>query len=89
MFWRKKEPEPLRLTLDEYNTVYAVIANKVIAMNEEARKHNMVEQGMLPQSHLSREDMLKYREQLDIAGRNALGKRLAGASDPDLTAREE
>lgn len=85
-FWRKKER---RYTLAEYNALYAVITEKVVAMHEEARKHNMVEQGLLPQTHLSREDMLKHRERLEVDGRAALGRRFAGSpSDPDLTARD-
>ena len=87
MFGRKEES---RYTLAEYSLLYSVVAEQVVAMNAEARKHNMVEQGLLPQSHLSRPDVLKHRQQLELEGRAALGRRLAGApEDPDLTAREE
>ena len=86
MFWRKRKP---RYTLDEYNALYATVAEKVTEMNAEARKHNMVEQGLLPQTHLSRDDVLKHRQELQAAGRDALGRRLAGTSDPDLLTRDE
>ena len=85
MFGRKP-----RYTLDEYNALYTIVADRVIAMNEEARKQHMVEVGMLPQSHLSRGDMLKHRQRLELDGHSELGRRLAGTpDDPDLTAREE
>jgi len=79
-----------RFTFDEFNMFYATVADKVTAMNEEARKANMVDLGMLPQTHLSRKDMLKHRQKLELAGHSELGRRLAGTpDDPDLTAREE
>jgi hypothetical protein len=87
MFWRKKEP---KYTLAEFNALYATVAEKVTAMNVEARKANMVEQGLLPQEHLSREDMLKNRQRLQMEGQQALGRRIAGTpDDPDLCARDE
>ncbi len=87
MFWRKREPE---YTLAEFNALYAMVADKVTAMNVEARKANMIEMGLLPQEHLSRADVLKNRQRLQQEGRAALGRRLAGTpDDPDLTARDE
>ena len=87
MFWRKKEP---KYTLAEFNALYATVAEKVTAMNVEARKANMVEQGLLPQEHLSRADMLKNRQRLQMEGQQALGRRIAGTpDDPDLLARDE
>ena len=88
MTFRRKEKEP-RYTLAEYSMLYAVVAEQVTAMNAEARKANMVEQGLLPQSHLSRADLMKHREQLDADGRTELGRRFEGTpEDPDLTARD-
>lgn len=84
MFWFKP-----RYTLAEYNALYAVVADKVVAMNEEARKANMVEQGLLPQSHLSRKDLLEHRLELDRAGHATPRGDFAGTpDDPDLTARD-
>ena len=85
MFWRKR-----RYTMDEFNTLYALVSEKVTAMNEEARKQHMVEIGLLPQDHLTRKDLMKHRQRLELEGRAILGRRLAGTpDDPDLTAREE
>jgi len=85
MFWRKA-----KYTLDEFNELYEMVADKVTAMNEEARKHNMVEQGMLPQEHLTREDYLKNLQRLQLDGHANLGRRVAAVDeDEDLLARDE
>lgn len=85
--WFSRKP---KYTLDDFNALYATVADKVAAMNAEARKANMVEVGLLPQEHLTREDMLKNRQRLQMEGSAALGRRLAGTpDDPDLTARDE
>lgn len=81
-----------RYTLEQFNALYATVADKVTAMNEEARKQHMVEVGMLPQTHLSREDMLKHRQRLELDGHVKIGRRSAEAGtpeDPDLLARDE
>ena len=86
MWWNRKP----KYALDEIETVLDMAFDRACAMYEEARKANMVELGMLPQEHLSRADMLKNRQRLQIAGRDALGRNLAGTpEDPDLTARDE
>ena len=85
MFGRKP-----RFTLDEFSTLFGLVADKVTALNEEARKHNMVESGMLPQAHLSRDDFLKNRQRLELDGKAGLGRRMAEPpDDPDLTARDD
>lgn len=81
-----------RLTVEEYVCIFETIAEKVTALNEEARLMHMVEVGLLPQSHLSREDLLKHRSELDEAGRTRPGKPDTGGAfntDPDLTARDD
>jgi len=85
MFWFKQ-----KYTLDEVEAVFDMAFERACAMYEEARKANMVEMGLLPQEHLSREDMLKNRQRLQMEGSAALGRRLAGTpDDPDLTARDD
>jgi len=87
MIWWNRKP---RYTLDEYNELYGMVADKVTAMNEEARKANMVEQGLLPQEHLSRADMLANLQRLRNEGHTGLGRRIAeAAEDEDLTARDD
>ena len=85
MLWFKQ-----KYTLAEVEAIFDMAFEKAQGMYEEARKANMVEMGLLPQEHLSREDMLKNRQRLQMEGRAALGRRLAGTpDDPDLTARDE
>ena len=86
MFWHR---EP-RYSLDDIGVILDIAFDRAQGMYEEARRANMVELGMLPQEHLSREDLLKNRQRLQMAGREALGRNLAGTpDDPDLTARDE
>ena len=86
MWWNRKP----KYALDDIETILDMAFKRAQGMYEEARKANMVELGMLPQEHLSREDMLKNRQRLQMAGRDALGRNLAGTPDnPDLTARDE
>jgi len=80
------------LTVEEYTHIFTVIADKVTALNEEARKQHMVETGLLPQEHLTREDMLKHRHNLEVSGHDALGRSVANGhfnEDPDLTRRDD
>ena len=91
MFWHRKREEP-RFTLDDFNKLYAMVADKVVAMNEEARKANMVELGLLPQSHLSRADKEKNLHKLQNDGHVSLGRSVGQGDftdDPDLTARDD
>ena len=86
MFWHR---EP-KYSLADVETIFDMAFDKATAMFEEARKLAALEQGLLPQEHLSREDMLKNRQRLQFEGREALGRRLAGTpDDPDLRARDE
>ena len=89
MFWRKREP---RFTVAEHNAMFAMIAENVTAMNEEARKAHMVDLGMIPQEHLTRKDLKANLQKLQLAGHERMGRHVAEAGsseDPDLTAREE
>ena len=86
MFWHR---EP-KYSLADVETIFDMAFGAAQAMYEEARKANMIEQGLLPQDHLSRDDVLKNRQRLQMAGREALGRNLAGTpDDPDLCARDE
>ena len=86
MFW-SREP---KYTLDDIETILDMAFDRACAMYEEARKQTAMEMGLLPQEHLSREDMLKNRQRLQMDGHANMGRRIAGTpDDPDLTARDE
>ena len=81
-----------RYSLTEVAIVYDMAFDKATAMYAEARKANMVEQGLLPQDHLSRADQLLNRQHLETQGHANLGRSVAEGHfkpDPDLTARDE
>jgi hypothetical protein len=85
MWWGKP-----KYSLEEVEGIFDMAFDRAQGMYEEARKANMVEVGLLPQEHLSREDMLKNRQRLQLEGQQALGRRIAGTpDDPDLCARDE
>jgi len=77
----RKKDEPTRLTIDEYLKVWEV-----------ARTSNQIELGIIPQTHLKRDDMLKRRRELELEGQNAMGRPVVSEhfrDDPDLTARDD
>jgi hypothetical protein len=80
-----------RLTVEEWQGVLDVATRHAIAMYEEARKATMVEQGLLPQEHLSYDDLQKHLHRLRTDGHTNLGRSVAEGHfrrDPDLTARD-
>jgi len=88
----RKKDEPTRLTVDEYVRIFEIVSDKVAKLNEEARMQHMVETGLLPQAHLSRQDTLKNRRALELAGMEAIGREVAEGhfkADPDLTRRDD
>ena len=69
-----------RLTIDEYLEVW-----------REARNANMVELGLLPQSHLTRSDKEANLKRLQNSGHEGVGRAVAAGQfreDRDLTARD-
>jgi len=81
-----------RLTVDEYIHIFEVVSDKVVALNEEARLHNMVESGLLPQGHLTRKDSDRNLLKLQLAGHADVGRTIGEGSfreDADLCARDE
>ena len=84
MFSRKQ-----KYALEEIEVILDMAFARACAMYEEARKANMVELGMLPQTHLSRGDMLKNLEHLKADGSALLGRRFGTPEEEDLTARDD
>ena len=88
MFWHRNP----KYSLDDIETILDMAFDHAQGMYEEARKAYMVEQGLLPQTHLSRADMLKHRQRLQNEGHAHIGRRSAETGtpdDPDLLARDE
>ncbi len=84
MFWRKQ-----RYSLEDIETILDMAFDRACAMYEEARKANMVDLGMLPQTHLSRPDAMKNLERLKHEGTASVGRHIGTREDKDLTARDD
>ncbi len=84
MFWFKQ-----KYALEDIETILDMAFDRACAMYEEARKSNMVDLGMLPQTHLSRDDMLKNLKHLRAEGGTKLGRRFGTPEEEDLTARDD
>lgn len=88
MFWNRKP----KYALDDIEAILDIAFDCAQSMYDEARKVNMVEMGLLPQGHLSRDDLLKNRHRLEQEGHTRLRGHSAEAGTPDdadLLARDD